>query len=117
MAKSASFGKYMEAYVGKDGRIYVCKKHWMPSRPMKSISDSKREFTHVITLPDRQVGKEVRFTKNRMFCLTEEGRIYMWRIEEKVPSREELSFGSDKNKTLQEMQFTGDIENESPVHL
>ena len=71
----AAFGWYHEAYIDKQGRLFVCHKAKMSSLKIKEVDDGVRQtLMHVTSLP-KQAGRvrQVCFTEHRMFALTEKG--------------------------------------------
>jgi len=48
-----AFGWYHEAYIDKQGKLYVCAKGKMSSIRIKEIHDGDRSITEVTTLPKK----------------------------------------------------------------
>ena len=85
-----SFGWYHEAYIDKDGTLYVCAKAKMSSIKIKEVPDGIRDpIVQVTTLPKGTKVQQVTFTRQRMFVLGQDGKMFVFRIEEKAPSRDE----------------------------
>lgn len=83
-----AFGWYHEAYIDKQGRLYVCPKARMSSIKVKEIPDGVRNpITEIKTLPTKSKVRQVSFIRQRMFVLTEDGKLYSFRIIEKAPDR------------------------------
>lgn len=84
-----SFGWYHEAYIDKQGKLYVCAKAKMSSIKIAEIKDGVRNpLTEVKTLPKGTKVRQVSFTRQRMFVLSDDGKVYVYRIEEKAPERD-----------------------------
>ena len=59
-----AFGWYHEAYIDKQGKLYVCAKAKMSSIKIKEIQDGIREpLTEVTTLPPKTKVRQVAFTR------------------------------------------------------
>ena len=66
-----AFGWYHEAYVDRDGNLYVCEKAKLSSIQIKEIPDGVREpMTRITALPAKTKVKQVAFTKARMFVMS-----------------------------------------------
>jgi translation elongation factor P/translation initiation factor 5A len=70
-----------------NGKLYVCKKAKMTSIKVKEIPDGHRELTEVTTLPAKTKVRQVVFTRRRMFVMSEEGKLWVFPIEEKAPEK------------------------------
>ena len=67
----------------------------MSSLKIKEVPDGVRDpLVKVTTLPKNAKIQQVSFTRQRMFVVTQDGKLYVFRIEEKAPTREELMFSS-----------------------
>ena len=84
-----AFGWYHEAYIDKEGKLYVCAKAKMSSIKIKEVPDGVRELFQVNTLPKGAKVRQVTFTRTRMFVMTEDGRLFVFVVEETAPKREE----------------------------
>lgn len=108
-----AFGWYHEAYVDKQGGLYVCAKAKMSSIKIKEIRDDVRQpLVKVSSLPKNSKVQQVSFTRQRMFVVTQDGKLYVYRIEEKAPSREDMMFSS-----ITRAQFTGELLIEEPIFV
>ena len=66
-----AFGWYHEAYIDKNGKLFVCAKAKISSIKVKEVEDGIREpLVEVTTLPKGTKVKSVSFTRARMFVLT-----------------------------------------------
>ena len=66
-----AFGWYHEAYVDKEGNLYVCAKVKMSSVKIKEVPDGIRDpLVKVTTLPKGTKVKSVSFTRQRLFVVT-----------------------------------------------
>lgn len=107
-----AFGWYHEAYIDTKGNLYVCAKAKMPSIKIKEVPDNERKpLVHVTTLPKGSKVHQVTFTRQRMFVLTKDGKLYVFRIEEKAPSREDQILGGMR------AQYTGEMVLEKPIFV
>ena len=80
-----AFGWYHEAYIDKQGKLYVCAKAKMSSIKIKEIQDGAREaLTEVTTLPPKTKVRQVAFTRQRMFVMSEDGKVFAFVIKEKA---------------------------------
>ena len=105
-----TFGWYHEAYIDTQGNLYVCAKAKMSSIKIKEIPDGVREpLVKVTTLPKNTKVKQVSFTRQRMFVVTQDGKLYVFRIEEKAPSREEQMFSKGRPG------FSGELHIDAPI--
>jgi len=105
-----SFGWYHEAYIDKQGNLYVCAKAKMSSVKIKEVPDGIRDpLVKVESLPKGTKVQQVAFTRQRMFVVTQDGKLFVFRIAEKAPSREERMFSKVK------AQFTGELLIDSPI--
>lgn len=66
----------------------------------------------VTTLPKGFKVKQVSFTRQRMFVMGQDGRLFVFRIEEKAPTREEQMFSKHMKA-----QFTGELIMDSPIFV
>lgn len=68
----------------------------LSSIEVEGIRDGDRaDLTLVDTLPRGTKVKQVSFTQDRMFVLTQRGELYMYMIKQHFPSRDDISlFGS-----------------------
>lgn len=98
-----AFGMYHEAYIDRDGKLYVCAKETMHSVKIKEKPDGVRNLYQVDSFPKGTKISQVSFTRRRMFVVTQDGKLYVFRIDEKRGSRE-LEILSRKGP-----QFTGDL--------
>ena len=99
----ARFGHYHEAYLDKTGSVHVCTKNRQGSRETKGKDDREREITHVLRLA--KPVRDISFTKNRLFALTESGEVYMWRIKEVVPQAKSMTslFSEEEDRPTGEL--------------
>ena len=51
------------------------------------------------------------FTRQRMFVVTQDGKLYVFRVEEKAPSREEQLFSKVK------AAYTGELVFDKPLYV
>ncbi len=66
-----SFGWYHEAYIDKEGNLYVCAKAKMSSVKIKEVPDGHRDpLVKVESFPKGTKVKQVKFTRQRMFVVT-----------------------------------------------
>ena len=83
-----SFGWYHEAYIDHMGRLWVCKKPKLTSIKVEEIDEKDR--TDLIELSEKIPGKpkvkQASFTRQRLFVLTEKGQVFVFKIQEIVPS-------------------------------
>lgn len=83
----------------------------MSSIKIKEIQDGVRELlTEVTTLPAKTKVRQVAFTRQRMFVLGEDGKLYAFVIKEKAPEHTDIL---SKKKP----QFTGELILDSPIHV
>lgn len=107
-----AFGWYHEAYIDKQGKLYVCAKAKMSSIKIREVPDGIREpLTQVTTLPRGAKVRQVSFTRTRMFVLSEDGRLFVFPIEETAAPREELMFSRARP------EFTGELMVDNPIHV
>ena len=107
-----AFGWYHEAYIDIDGNLYVCAKAKISSIKIKEVPDGVREpLAKVTSLPRGTKVKQVSFTKARMFVLSQDGKLYSFRIEEKKPDRDQMMFSKFKPS------MTGELIVDSPIHV
>ena len=83
-----AFGWYHEAYLDHQGRLWVCKKPKLTSVKVEEIDEKNREDLVDISekIPGRPKIKQAAFTRQRMFVVTEKGQVYVFKINEKMPS-------------------------------
>lgn len=106
-----AFGWYHEAYIDKQGKLYVCAKAKMSSIKIKEIKDGFREpLTEVTTLPAKTKVRQVAFTRQRMFVLGEDGKIFVFVIKEKPPVQTDIL-------SKKRPQFTGELILDSPIYV
>lgn len=75
----------------------------MSSIKIKEIQDGVREkLTEVTTLPPKTKVRQVAFTRQRMFVMSEDGKVYAFVIKEKAPEYSDIL---SKKKP----QFTGEL--------
>ena len=85
-----AFGWYHEAYIDKQGKLYVCAKAKMSSIKILEVPDGVREpLTQVTTLPRGTKVRQVSFTRTRTFAMTEDGKLYAFPTEETAAARRE----------------------------
>ena len=91
-----AFGWYHEAYIDQQGKLYVCAKAKLTSLEVEGVRDGDRQNLHEVqNLPRGTKVKQVAFTQSRMFVLSEKGEVFLYRIREHVPKREDMElFGS-----------------------
>ena len=66
-----AFGWYHEAYIDKQGKLFVCAKAKVSSIKIKEVPDGVREpLVEVTTLPKGTKVKSASFTRTRMFVVT-----------------------------------------------
>lgn len=107
-----AFGWYHEAYIDKQGKLYVCAKAKMSSIKIKEVEDGIREpLTQIKSLPRGSKVRQVSFTRSRMFVMTDDGKLYVFIVEEIAASREELMFSKVKP------EFTGELMIDNPIHV
>lgn len=80
----------------------------MSSRKIREIQDGARDMTEVNTLPPKTKVRQVSFTRQRMFVMTEDGKLYVFVINEIAPSRTE---DFSKKKPV----FSGELLIDKPV--
>ena len=69
-----AIGWYHEAYIDKQGKLYVCAKAKVSSIKIFEIQDGNRNpLTEVKTLRPKTKVRQVSFTRQRMFVLSEDG--------------------------------------------
>ena len=108
-----AFGWYHEAYVDKQGSLYVCAKAKMSSIKIKEVPDGVRDpLIKVTTLPRNAKVQQVSFTRQRMFVVTQDGKLYVFRIEEKAPSREDQMFSH-----ITRASYTGELLINEPIFV
>jgi hypothetical protein len=63
--------------------VHVCKKAKLSSIEIEGVRDgSRQDMQLVTTLPRWTKARQVAFTQNRMFVLSTDGKVYMYKIEE-----------------------------------
>ena len=106
-----AFGWYHEAYIDKQGKLYVCAKAKMSSIKIKEIQDGIREpLTEVTTLPPKTKVRQVAFTRQRMFVMSEDGKLYAFVIKEKAPEQSDIL-------SRKKPQFMGELQLDNPIHV
>lgn len=106
-----TFGWYHEAYITKDGKLFVCPKAKMSSIKIDEIQDGMRQLVEVKSLPAKTKVRQVTFTRRRMFVMTENGELFVFPITEIAPSQEEMMFSKKRP------EFTGEVDVEKPVRV
>ena len=87
-----AFGWYHEAYIDQKGKLYVCAKAKLPSIQVEGLVDGDRaDLVEVQNLPRGTKVRQVAFTQSRMFVLSEKGDVYLYKVKEHLPSREEIA--------------------------
>lgn len=90
-----AFGWYHEAYIDQHGKLSVCAKAKLSSIEVEGIKDGDRiDMVEVSTLPRGTKVRQVSFTQSRMFVLSEKGEVFVYKIQEHLPSREQLGLYS-----------------------
>ena len=85
-----AFGWYHEAYIDTNGKLFVCAKAKLSSIEVQGVRDGDRPNMEEITnLPKGTKIRQVSFTQSRMFVLSESGDVYMYKIVEHFPKRED----------------------------
>ena len=83
----------------------------MSSIKIKEVPDGVRNpITEVKTLPPKSKVRQVSFIRQRMFVLTEDDKLYSFRINENAPNPSD-PFAATKAR------FTGDLVLENPVFV
>ena len=98
------FGKFYEAYLDKKGRVHICKKHKVPSVKLNE-KDTERKFENVLEIKGKPF-VDICFTRLRLFCLTEKGEVYMYKINETFPECSETALLEKEIKTITEFDPT-----------
>ena len=76
-----AFGWYSEAYIDSSGQVYVCKKAKLSSIEIEGVRDGDRQDLQLVTtLPRWTKARQVAFSQNRMFVLSTDGKVYMYKI-------------------------------------
>mmetsp|Transcript_39667 Transcript_39667/g.51982 ORF Transcript_39667/g.51982 Transcript_39667/m.51982 type:complete len:134 (-) Transcript_39667:49-450(-) len=65
-----AFGMYHEAYVDRDGKLFVCAKGTMHSVKIKEKPNGVRTLYRVESMPRGTKVAQVSFTRKRMFVVT-----------------------------------------------
>ena len=74
-----AFGWYHEAYITKQGELFVCAKAKMSSIKIKEVPDGVRDpIVKVGTLPKGTKVLQVCFTRQRMFVVTQDGKLFVF---------------------------------------
>ena len=83
-----AFGWYHEAYLDHLGHLWVCKKPKLTSVKVEEIDEKDREGLIEVSekIPGKPKIRQAAFTRQRMFVLTEKGQVYVFKINEIVPS-------------------------------
>lgn len=91
-AVDIAFGWYHEAYIDAKGTLRVCAKAKVPSVEVEGLVDGDRpDLVEVTSLPRGTKVRQVAFTQSRMFVLSEKGDVYVYRVEEHLPSRDTIA--------------------------
>lgn len=86
-----AFGWYHEAYIDSKGKLYVCQKAKLSSIEVEGVRDGDRkDLKEVSNLPKGTKVRQVAFTQSRMFVLSESGDVFLYKINEHFPNKEEL---------------------------
>jgi len=87
-----AFGWYHEAYIDSKGNLYVAAKAKVPSIEVEGVPNGDRPDLHLVdTLPRGAKVKQSSFTQNRFFVLTQSGQVFVYKIREHFPKREDLN--------------------------
>ncbi|CAI2363438.1 unnamed protein product [Moneuplotes crassus] len=107
----AKFGEFHEAYLDKEGKIHICKKHRLASMKLKEVDDTYRDDMKQLEIKNRKI-MDMTFTRNRLFVLTNKKEVYVWKINFELPEGREDDdiFNSDINEFLTSIELT-------PVHI
>ena len=90
-----AFGWYHEAFVDAKGQLWVCVKARLTSIEVIGIRDGGRpDMQQITNLPRGTKVKQVSFTQNRMFVLSHTGKLYVYKIVEHFPTRDDVMFGA-----------------------
>ena len=82
----------------------------MSSVKINEIQDGIRNFIEVTTLPKGTKVRQVAFTRRRMFVMSEDGKLFVYAINEIPP--EPTDYFSKKRP-----EFTGELLLEKPLHV
>jgi len=107
-----AFGMYHEAYIDKEGNLYVCAKGTMSSIKVKEQPNGVRQLHQVKSLPKGTKIRMVSFTRRRMFVLGQDGKLYVFRVDEKRADREEEILSKKPGPV-----FTGQIVIDKPIFV
>ena len=90
-----AFGWYHEAYIDSNGKLYVCAKAKLSSIEVEGLRDGDRaDLFEVVNLPRGTKVRQVSFTQSRMFVLSEQGDVYVYKITEHLPTKEDMELFS-----------------------
>lgn len=78
------FGEFHEAYLDKQGKIHICKKHRLPSMKVTGYDDCYRENMKLLEIPKRKI-MDMTFTQTRLFALTDKNEVFVWKINYSLP--------------------------------
>ena len=98
------------------GKLWVCKKPKLASIKVEEIDEKDREGLIEINekIPGKQKIKQATFTRQRLFVLTEKGEVFVFKIEEKMPSMDDMIIEHIK-KGPPQIQAT--LLTENPIHV
>ena len=83
----------------------------MSSIQIVEIQDGVRNpITEVKTLPPKTKVRQVSFTRQRMFVLGEDGKVFVFRINEKAPQKNDIY-------SRKKPAFTGELALENPIFV
>lgn len=102
------FGEFNEAYLDKQGKIHICKKHRLSSQKIHEVDDHYRPDMKVLEIPGRKV-MDMAFTQNRLFALTDKNEVYIWKINYRLPEGMEAHgdyMNVDTNDFIVDMETT-----------
>lgn len=86
-----AFGWYHEAYVDQQGQLHVCAKAKLSSIEVEGVRDGDRADLHKVdNLPQGTKVKQASFTQNRLFVLSESGEVFLYKVVEHFPKREDV---------------------------
>lgn len=91
-----AFGWYHEAYIDSEAKLWVAAKAKLTSIEVEGVKDGDRpDMVEITNLPKGTKVKQVSFTQNRMFVLSRDGKVYLYKIKQHFPKREDLDlFGA-----------------------
>ena len=95
-----AFGWYHEAYIDTQGKLFVCAKAKLSSIEVKGIRDGDRpNMAEITNLPRGTKVRQVAFTQTRMFVLSEKGDVYVYKIKEHYPTKEDMELFARRGST------------------